>query len=215
MWIDNVSEHSLNLVSQSERRELEEFLKLQNLSMDKDIEYSMVLKSDGRIVGTGSFAGRILKCIAIDEQYKSLGLSARIITHLVNEEFIRGRTHLFIYTKPENRRIFNELGFYPIAEVPSRVILMENRSDGIQKYLKEITENIEIDDPASAIVVNCNPFTLGHKYLIEYAASRCSKLHIFVVWEDKSSFPAETRFRLVKEGVSHLPNVVLHKGRDY
>ena len=51
--------------------------------------------------------------------------------------------------------------------------------------------------------------------MIEYAASKCRYLHVFVLWEEKSSFPAEIRYRLVKEGVRHLSNVILHKGRDY
>lgn len=215
MWTDSIKEQALNLASEREKDQLKAFLKTENLSIDKDIEYTMVLTEDGRIIAAGSFGGRVLKCIAVDEQYKSIGLSARVITHLVNEQYRRGRTHLFIYTKPENKRIFSELGFYPIAEVPAKVVLMENQPDGIHKYVKEISENVSIGQPSAAIVVNCNPFTLGHRYLIEFAANRCQVLHIFVVWEDKSSFPAETRFRLIKEGVSHLSNVVLHKGRDY
>lgn len=215
MWMDNLQEQILRLTDESERHRLDTFLKSQGLTIDKDLEYSMVLTDDRRIVATGSFAGKVLKCIAVDNQYKGLGLSARIITHLVNEQYRRGRTHLFIYTKPENKLIFSELGFYPITEVPNRVVLMENRQGGIQKYLDEISlESGEVAQSA-AVVVNCNPFTLGHRYLLEYAASRCQRLHIFVVWEDRSSFPAEVRYRLVKEGISHLPNTVIHKGKDY
>jgi [citrate (pro-3S)-lyase] ligase len=66
-----------------------------------------------------------------------------------------------------------------------------------------------------AVIVNCNPFTLGHQYLIEYAASRCQLLHIFVLQEDRSSFPSAIRYSLVKAGVKHLNNVILHKGKDY
>jgi [citrate (pro-3S)-lyase] ligase len=213
--MNDLKEQILILSSQSERSRLESFLKAQDLSLDKNLEYSFALTDEDRIVATGSFEGNILKCIAVDEEYKSLGLSAIVITHLVNELHRRGRTHLFIYTKPANKNIFSELGFYPVAEVDSKVILMENRRDGIQTYLSEITLESGTSVPSAAVIVNCNPFTLGHRYLIEYAASRCEKLHIFVVWEDKSSFPAEIRYRLVKEGVSHLSNVVVHKGKDY
>lgn len=51
-----------------------------------------------------------------------------------------------------------------------------------------------------SIVMNCNPFTLGHRYLIETAAARCDKLYIFVVEEDKSVFPFEDRIQLVRGG---------------
>ena len=63
--------------------------------------------------------------------------------------------------------------------------------------------------------MNGNPFTLGHQYLIERAAAESDVLHLFIVWEDRSSFPAEVRYELVKKGTKHLKNVVLHKGKDY
>lgn len=59
------------------------------------------------------------------------------------------------------------------------------------------------------IVMNCNPFTLGHRYLIEYAASKVDFLYIFVVEENKSFFPFEDRFKLVQQGTADLQNVVV------
>lgn len=65
-----------------------------------------------------------------------------------------------------------------------------------------------------SIVMNCNPFTLGHRYLIEYAASRVERLYIFVVEEDKSIFPFADRIELVKKGTADLKNVtVLPSGK--
>ena len=215
MWMGQLEEQVIKLSSESEKARLQAFLEKQGLAMDKDIEYSMVLMDGGRIVATGSFFGRVLKCIAIDDEYRDQGLSARVLTHLTNEQFRSGRKHLFIYTKPWNRKIFTELGYYPVAEVTDKVILMENRPDGIERYLDELVKETGTVSPAASVVVNCNPFTLGHKYLLEYAAARCQLLHVFVVWEDNSVFPVETRYRLVEKGVEHLHNVVLHKGRDY
>jgi len=60
-----------------------------------------------------------------------------------------------------------------------------------------------------AIVVNCNPFTLGHRYLIEYAASRTAHLFVFVVEEDRSFFPFNDRLALVRQGTSDLSNVTV------
>ena len=65
-----------------------------------------------------------------------------------------------------------------------------------------------------SIVMNCNPFTLGHQYLIEYAAKQVDHLYIFVVEEDRSLFKFEERIELVKAGTSHLENVkVLPSGQ--
>lgn len=60
-----------------------------------------------------------------------------------------------------------------------------------------------------SIVMNCNPFTLGHRYLIEYAASKVDNLYIFVVEENKSYFTFEERLDLVRKGTNDLTNVTV------
>lgn len=60
-----------------------------------------------------------------------------------------------------------------------------------------------------AVVMNCNPFTLGHRYLIEQALSQCDYLAVFVVQEDQSIFPFEDRISLVDACTSDLKNVVV------
>jgi len=62
---------------------------------------------------------------------------------------------------------------------------------------------------AGAIVMNCNPFTCGHRYLIEKAALEVDVLYIFVVEEDKSFFSFEDRINMVRLGVEDLSNVVV------
>ena len=222
MWYDNFSKRTINLQLKAERIQLEEFLNKQNLNLEREVEYAIAFFDRGKIVAAGSLGGRILKCIAVDEMYQNMGLSAAVVTDLIQIAYSKGRTHLFIYTKPENKNIFADLGFYLIAEVPSKVILMENRPFGVKNYLKEIGKGkkdqlLENQDRegVGAAIVNCNPFTLGHQYLIEYAASKCQTLHVFVLEEDKSSFPAGIRYRLVKEGIRQRDNVVVHHGRDY
>lgn len=202
--------------SAKDKAVLQAFLAGHGLTLDREMEYSVALvDDDGKLAATGSFAGRVLKCIAVDREYQSFGLAAKVITHLVNEEYRRGRTHLFMFTKPEFKRTFSALGFHPVAEVPPALVLLDNQPDGMRRYLQEIFAETGDIAPSGAVVVNCNPFTLGHRHLIEYAAARCAKLHVFVVWEEQSIFPPEVRYALVKQGISHLSNVVMHPGRDY
>jgi [citrate (pro-3S)-lyase] ligase len=80
----------------------------------------------------------------------------------------------------------------------------------LKKYISFLRSNAVAEDKCvGAIVMNCNPFTLGHLYLAEYAASKVDRLYIFVVEEDKSFFAFADRFEMVKNGVSHLPNVTV------
>jgi len=65
----------------------------------------------------------------------------------------------------------------------------------------------EVVGVRGAIVMNCNPFTLGHRYLAEYAASHVDDLVLFVRQEDSSFLPFQERLALVREGVVGLPNV--------
>ena len=60
-----------------------------------------------------------------------------------------------------------------------------------------------------SIVMNCNPFTFGHRYLIEQALKMVDFLIIFVVEEDKSLFTFDERFAMVYEGVADLENVLV------
>ena len=62
---------------------------------------------------------------------------------------------------------------------------------------------------AGAVVVNCNPFTKGHRYLIETAAKQCDYLYVFVLSEDKSEYSASDRMEMVKLGTAHLKNVTV------
>ena len=88
-----------------------------------------------------------------------------------------------------------------------------SHSSVIDVYKRQVPSRSGL--PAGAVVMNANPFTLGHQYLIEKAASACSLLHLFIVSEDASLVPFPVRFQLVKDGISHLSNVVLHKTGSY
>ena len=75
-----------------------------------------------------------------------------------------------------------------------------------------INRNFGDFDPSAhgtigSIVMNCNPFTFGHRYLIESALKMVDHLIIFVVEEDRSLFTFEERFAMVKNGVADLKNV--------
>ncbi len=84
-------------------------------------------------------------------------------------------------------------------------------SEELEQYKKILKEYYkEMFSPViGSVVMNCNPFTLGHRYLVEQALSQCDFLIIFVVEEDKSVFPFEDRLKLVDEGVKDLPNVTV------
>lgn len=215
MFGQNVEIRTINLNSIRERNEVDVFLQKQDLILERDVEYTLAMYEEDRIVGTGSISGNVLKCIAIDPEYQGGGFSNKIISLLLNEQYYRGNTHLFIFTKPKNRKLFLDLGFYEITSVDDFVTLLENDPRGIRDFAENLKLQKYDGKVVSSIVMNCNPFTLGHRHLIETASKNSDVVHIFVVWEDRSVFPNEVRYKLIKEGVKDLKNVFVHRGKDY
>ncbi len=181
------------------------FLNKSDLEPDTLTDRTALIWDNDALVATGSRYGNLLKCIAVDEAHQGEGLTATLITALKNDAFSEGIRHLFLYTKPQNKMLFEDLFFYPVAQT-EKVLLMEDKKDGINKFLNGFpTDNSQGKN--GCIVMNCNPFTLGHRYLIETAARECDNLYVFVVSENKSRFSAEDRIEMVRRGTAHLPNV--------
>lgn len=86
--------------------------------------------------------------------------------------------------------------------------VVESRFKGLTAYVKNL-EAIAKDKPerCGAIVMNCNPFTLGHRYLIETASAQVEHLYILAVEEDRSVFKFNDRIEMIRRGVADLPNV--------
>lgn len=196
--------------------EVRNFLAEFALTFDDDVEYTIVLRAAGVLVGTGSFAGEVLRNIAIHERMQSYGLAATIVSQLIQEQARRGRHHYFIFTKPSQVRLFKSIGFSEIARAEPYVALLETGIGSINTYCASIAkETVQLKDNRAALVVNCNPFTKGHQALIQRAAQENEAVIVFVVSEDRSLFPFLDRFTLVQAGVADLPNVVVVPAGKY
>ncbi|HCU08283.1 MAG TPA: [citrate (pro-3S)-lyase] ligase [Clostridiales bacterium] len=192
--------------------QLKAFLGRAGLEYEEGVHFSVCLYEHGEILATGSLDGNVFKCIAVREDRQGEDLTAKILTELRKEAIRREQVHLFLFTKPGNIRMFADFGFYPIASTPE-ALLMENRKNGARDYARSLAE--DCDGVIGAAVVNCNPFTLGHRYLIETASARCDLLHLFVLTEDRSRFPSADRLQLVQAGTSDIPNVRVHETGPY
>ena len=84
-------------------------------------------------------------------------------------------------------------------------------------YLNTTTpQHLNTTPPRGGVVVmNCNPFTLGHRYLIEQAAKQVERLYVMVVREDCSLFAYTERKAMVEQGVADIENVSVIDGSDY
>ncbi len=195
-----------------------EFLRPLGFEFDiRDVECTMIVYSlNGDVVGTGSHKGRVLKYVAVSSKYRDTTAFALIVTYFT-EKLLKIYKHTFVFTRPENSIRFRGLGYNEIASAPPLFCALEFGFESIanyQDYLKSLKVETQTKNIA-AIVVNCNPFTNGHKYLIEKAASENEILYLFVVEEDRSAFSFNIRWELIRKGIAHLKNVVMVKGGMY
>lgn len=206
----------VNLSNENEIKMVKEYLNKFNLNYEEDIDYTIFMKDNDRIIGTCSKSKNILKCFAVDEEYQGQGVSSAMVTTMLDEMFNNNIYHSFVFTKKKNKGIFTSIGFKVLYEA-EEVILLEHGIYDINNYLDKLIVKYSIDAelPKAALVMNCNPFTLGHKYLIERASMENNEVLVFIVEEDKSTFPFEDRLNLVKLGVKHLKNVKVIAGGEY
>ena len=182
-------------------------LRRSGLEPDTDSDSTVLIWEGDELIAAASRRENLLKCIAVDDSRQGEGLTASLLTALRQDAFQKGFRHLFLYTKPQNRYLFADLFFYPIAQT-DKVLLMENQPDGIGHFLETLPVT-PCTGTVGAAVMNCNPFTKGHRFLIETAASECDRLYVFVLSEDKSEFSAEDRLEMVKLGTADLKNVTV------
>lgn len=225
-----MSDYYISQIYPSDKRandEVDALLVSEGIRRDANLDYTCGMYDDEmHIIATGSCFGNILRCFAVSHEHQGEGLMNSIVSHLIEVQFSRGNTHLFLYTKCNSAKFFGDLGFYEIARIEGQIVFMENRKTGFQNYLSSLAKDplpeaympsaeVASQKKIAALVMNANPFTLGHQYLVEKAASENDLLHLFIVSEDASLVPFQVRKQLVKEGTAHLNNICYHNSGPY
>lgn len=180
------------------------------------VERTFVWEDAGEIMATGSIAGHVLKYIAVCSKVKGHGETFnQLVSKLVSEAATMGRFHLFVFTKPQYVQSFGYVGFHRLAQVEDGAILEAGTPD-VHDYLAGLPHFANQDSAQIAgIVMNANPFTNGHRYLVEQASRENDQVYVFVVSQEASLFTFDERFKLVQEGCQDLTNVTVVPGGDY
>ena len=223
-----MSDYSISKIYPGDRfanSQIQKLLQEEGIRRDPNLDYTCGMYDDNmNIIATGSLFGNTLRCMAVSHLHQGEGLMNEIVTHLIEAQFERGNTHLFLYTKCSTAKFFRDLGFSEIARVSDQLVFMENKKTGFSDYLKKLqkdqkeadrSETPETPKNIAALVMNANPFTNGHLYLVEKAAAENDILHLFMVSEDASLVPYSVRKQLIMEATSHLPNICYHDSGPY
>ena len=205
-----------------QRRRIEQFLGDNGLRLD-DVDYyaALVDETTDEIVAGGGLKGGVIKCVAVADGHKGEAVANQIVSHLIAHANADGHQCVKLFTKPQNQKMFESMSFRLLAEAP-KAILMETGIGGIKRYCEELRvkseeRRVKSEDmpPSGIIIMNCNPFTLGHRYLIEQTAQQVETLYILVVREDCSMFSYDERKAIISRGVADLDNVVVCDGSEY
>jgi [citrate (pro-3S)-lyase] ligase len=187
----------------SEAREL---IESQGLRFEPEFDDLVGLFEDGQLVACGARAGYVLKMLVIAPSHQGTDALGELVTKLILSAISAGHDTVFVFTLPQNVASFEALNFRMLVTHGQTALLEHGPGlvDYLARHAFQITQGHN-----GAVVINGNPFTLGHLYLVECAARRVDRLYLFVVREDQSVFPFAVRFRLAQQATAHLHNVTV------
>ena len=185
-----MSDYYISQISHSDKTAIQgvtALLQAEEIRLDTNLDYTCGMYDDEmNIIATGSCFGNTLRCLAVGSDHQGEGLMNQIISHLIEVQFNRGNTHLFLYTKCSSAKFFGDLGFYEIARIDGQIVFMENRRTGFKNYLKKLKDS-------SALQLQT---------LTESTSAT-------------SLVPFKVRKQLVMEGTAHLDNICYHDSGPY
>lgn len=202
----------VRLISSQDKLQARQLVEANGFRFEERYDALFGIFEGSELIATAARDQNIFKMICIRDSHQGGGLLGELFTALLDSCPLDGAQNVFVYTRPERRFSFQQLNFQPLVN-HSRLCLLEY-GNGLQHYLEQHAD-LRRSGCHGAVVVNCNPFTNGHLYLIEQAASQVDHLFVFVVREDRSLFPFRVRYRLVEEGTRHLDNVSVIDTADY
>lgn len=222
---------TLPLTIARNRDRIESFLAANGLRFDPVDTYLAAVAPDGNIVAGAGLAGDVIKCVAVSEAGRNGGWAGKLVSELLSIATTQGIDNVKVFTKPKNRDIFSGLGFSIIGEAPDALAMEHNPAArrSYTRYLKSVAESAEaqtleaghtlqtgeLTQGLGIIIMNANPFTCGHRYLVKQAARQVSHLFVMVVSEDRSVFASNERKDMVRLGCADIANVTVCETQHY
>ena len=194
------------------RKRVQNFLERNGLRMEALDAYYSILDEDGEILSGAGISGTVIKCVAVSAAARSEGLLVPLISHIVS---LHPGVSLRVFTKAEYEAVFGSLGFRLLARSPQALLLENGR--GAERYAASLSA-LRVPGARSGVaVMNANPFTLGHRYLLEQAARQVDALYVIPVKEDVSDFPYQERLEMIRSvsGAVTGARTIVADGSDY
>ncbi|WP_334330858.1 GNAT family N-acetyltransferase [Candidatus Phytoplasma prunorum] len=190
------------------------FLKKQGFKKDIIDDFGVIFSENQEIIGTVGRYRNNLKCLAIKKEYQKQNISNQLITYMIEKIYQKGFNEVFVFTKNDYFFIFQNLGF-ELLYGNDNFGFFTNRNDLFLKYINYLRSKTKISHNSGVIVLNANPFTKGHEYLIKKSLQISDIIYLIVVKEEGSFFDYQKRLEMVKLGVKKIKNVIVLEGSNY
>lgn len=194
------------------KNELVAFLKKQNLVFE-DVERTFGVFSDAHeLIGTGSRNKNIFKLFAVDPAYQSMGVMELLIQKLLEDAMDENIKEIFVYTNVDLIPMFESFHFKNLANTDKTSLLFKGKD--VYEYLEALNVP-ELSGVVGAVVMNANPFTKGHEYLIDQALLEVDWLLFFLVEENVSFFSFKDRLIMAELGVYGKERVIVRPSTSF
>ena len=198
------------------REQIWDMLEAFDLQDVEEADYTVGVFDEQHLVGFGSLRNDVIVGVVVRREAQNEGISAKIISHLIQVAVDQGKSTVYLFTKPEKAHFFFGLGFRLVAEAPPHAVMLEWGDNALAFYLERTRRQAFDGLPESAVIVmNANPFTCGHRFLVEKAAAENEYLYVVIVEEDRSLLSFDVRFVLAQKCTAHLENVRVLSGGHY
>lgn len=185
------------------------------LMIDAHVTETINLYLYDECVGTISYDENVIKMIAIKPSHEKENLTGVLLQYVYRLFESKAIDKYFLFTPIDNEAIFQQLNLKLVSKT-DRIALFENAFHPITQTLEKLASSISFfGNKRAGIVMNCNPITLGHLFLIETCAKENDDVVIFLVETNRSVFSFDVRFHLVNEATKHLKNVHVIPSTSY
>jgi [citrate (pro-3S)-lyase] ligase len=205
----------VDCMSKSEMDDVKNLLIQNDLYFDDNVTQTVGIYDQDVMIATGSLDSNVIKMIAVNPIHQGENLTTLILSHLMSILNDKGVQKYFLFTTQKSKAFFLNYNFSLVYE-NSSVVMLENKFDTIVERLTRLKSSLTLNrGTTAAIVMNCNPVTLGHLYLIEKCSTQNDNVLIFLVEENRSVFPYNIRFELLKKSIKKLKNVHILPSTQY
>ena len=199
----------VTVMNDIEKEKAKMLLALSFLSYDDNVTNTYNLYDGDELIGTISTYLNVIKMVAVLPERQGELITNELMHYVMRKFEIDNVSKYFLFTKPENKSLFSSFHLKLIVETKT-IALFENSIWPIQDTLYTMkTKLMQKHGKRACLVMNCNPMTLGHLYLIEKASKENHDVLVFIVEENLSVFPFDVRFSIVQKACKHLKNVTV------